>query len=57
MQVETVGIIAFAVFDEEPAFRHALQIVFVEELARVAFFAETPKPVLADDGLFENPSR
>lgn len=45
---------AVAVAHEEVALRHLAEVVLVQELARLALFAEAAEPVLADQG---RPSR
>lgn len=52
MQVNALWIAAFAVLAVEPTLGHTLQVVLVQEFTVVAFFAQTPEPVLADHGLF-----
>lgn len=49
MEIEALFAVgAVAVSHEKVAFRHLSQIIFVQEFARNAFFAEPAQPMLAD---------
>lgn len=42
VEIETFGIATFAVFAEEPALGHLLQVIFMEELASIALLTKSP---------------
>lgn len=52
MLIYTLLIRTLPIFRKEPAFGHLFQVVFVQELAGFAFFAEAAEPVFAHDALF-----
>lgn len=49
---DTFGaVVTFAVLAVEPALGHLPEVIFVQELAVVALFAEASEPMFANDGL------
>lgn len=52
VKIDTFGtVITFAVLAVEPALGHLPEVIFVQELTVVAFFAESSEPMFANDGL------
>ena len=48
MQVLALGIGAFALFDVEPAFRHLLHVILMQELTAISLLTQPSQPVLTD---------
>lgn len=52
VKIDTFGaVVTFAVLAVEPALGHLPEVIFVQELAVVALFAEASEPMFANDGL------